>query len=226
MFKNIKSYYWVLLITTFTSVTAGAIFYYLFQKWGVEQPKKEAISVTASFMGAIGSVAALALSMFLIREDKIKAIEQVKEFISANKPQLLIKVDHLENGSDQNGSPAKIMSLNITNYSHKASSFTLNYDYVTRQQSNYIITFNYPDEFKSLDNGQSVNIDAYIVLSSERRIPLPEELEFYLSANYLDNQNNNILDKFLIRKNKHGNFECNSINKTIVMRPSGEFLII
>lgn len=179
------------------SVLFGVIFHYCYTL-----PRNLDLTITLTFFGSIGVLLSIFFAIYNHFAEEDKKIDKEIQKILCSKPQLQIQIYEISNEYDSNSQKAVRLSLQVKNYSHPATSFSLNYEDLPNRKSNLLIEFDYPYNSDTLNKGDVLNIDAYITSALDvNHHPKISDINLYIKAVYLDQLNNSVEDYFLVKPN-------------------------
>lgn len=181
--KSIRNFVSCLIIISLVFLFA---LYFYFESAGEEYPLKEALSFTLSFIGSIGTIASLIFALYFYNSQS----DEQKNIIKSNQPLFQLSTSDLKKSKDSTGQPSFTLYVNVKNFGHLASSFSLVNiglpenlgDKIIIEIQNYNITlFNRDDSYDfELNIFNSNDIQLY---------PNMENARFDLLLSYVDKFN-------------------------------------
>lgn len=215
------------IVLIFISILFGVTFHYCYSlPQNLEFPFKETLTITLGFIASIVTLLSILFAIFVHFDQEDKKIVIEKRKILSSKPQLMIKIVEISTGNDSNFQKAIILSLQVKNYSHPATSFSLNYEKLPNKISNILIEFDCPYNRDTLNKGDILNIDAYITSALDvNHHPKISDINLYIKAVYLDQHNNSIEDYFLVKPN-NSSISISKTKKSNILTSYGKIIEI
>lgn len=176
-------------------------FYCYFQSEDVSLPFKEAISLTLSFIGSIGTIASIIFALYFYN----KQLEEQNNIKKLNQPLFMLSASDLKKSKDSTGQPSYTLGFNIENFGHLASSFSLTNLGLPGDMDNKIIA-EIPNSFISIFNrGDSYNFDVNISnIFYIQSYPDMENIRFDLLLSYMDKFNSSKFEVYSLSLDKDG----------------------
>ncbi len=87
----------------------------------VIMPLHEALTLTFSFIGSVGTIASIIFALYFYNKQQ----EEQKKLIGSNQPIFMLTTSALEKSTDSAGQPSYSFNIDIKNFGHLASSFSL-----------------------------------------------------------------------------------------------------
>ncbi|WP_180068362.1 hypothetical protein [Acinetobacter sp. YH16038] len=190
----------------FVSVLISLIFFalsycYYYLETSQRLPLERAVSITFSFIGSIGTIASIIFALYFYNKQQ----EGQKKLIGSNQPIFILTTSALEKSTDSTRQPSYSFDINIKNFGHLASSFSLvNVGSAEGLDSKIIIEI--PDAFVSLFNRDDshsfrVNISNIFDIQS---YPNTKNISFDLLLSYMDKFNSSRFKVYALSINEDG----------------------
>lgn len=194
--KSIKIFLFCLLVISFVFFL---VFYCYFRSENIIYSFKEAISLTLSFIGSIGTIASIIFAIYFYN----KQLEEQKNIVKSNQPLFMLSTSVLEKSNDSAGQPSYSFNINVQNFGHPASSFSL-VDVGSANNLDNKIIIEIPDAFISLFNRDDsydfkVNISNIFDIQS---YPDIENIGLDLLLSYVDKFNSSKFEVYTLSINK------------------------
>lgn len=190
-----------LFVSVLISLIFFALSYYYYLETSEGLPLERAVSITFSFIGSIGTIASIIFALYFYNKQQ----EEQKKLIGSNQPIFMLTTSALEKSTDSTRQPSYSFDINIKNFGHLASSFSLvNVGSAEGLDSKIIIEI--PDAFVSLFNRDDsydfrVNISNIFDIQS---YPNTKNISFDLLLSYMDKFNSSRFEVYALSINEDG----------------------
>lgn len=166
---------------------------------GVEMPLHEALTLTFSFIGSVGTIASIIFALYFYNKQQ----DEQKKLIGSNQPIFMLTTSTLEKSNDSTGQPSYSFDISVKNFGHLASSFSLSNigstegmddEIMVEILNSFVSLFNRDDSYNF-----KVNISNIFKVQS---YPDIENISFDLLLSYMDKFNSSKYEVYTLSINK------------------------